>query len=173
MTSKKTIEKWNNYFNSLSTEEKRVAIAKDVLAQIKDKRLIPMSMIYFVINTTLDESSSIQANLNKVTCHACALGSLMFSHIKYNNKVTVREGSSICNNNSISERLKDYFDRTQLNLIETAFEKWFTDESNTTDEIIASKYCNNSENSEQRIIKIMKNLIRNKGTFVPTDKINI
>lgn len=184
-------KKWNSYFNSLSPADKRVAIAKDVLEQIKLKRLSALSGTYFNLSTDLDEDKSIQANLNKVECQACALGSMMFSHIKYNNECSVAEGEDI-DSRYIKGKLHNYFDESQLVLIETAFEQWkdnynFDDEANElyvgdgahsgdflTDLDLgeedldrAGAYFDEYEfTDEERLVKIMKNIVKNKGTFV-------
>jgi hypothetical protein len=191
MITKKTIEKWNTYFNSLTPADKRVAIAKDVLEQIKLKRLSALSGTYFTLSSDLDGDKSIQANLNKVECQACALGSMMFSHIKYNNECSIGEGFNL-DSRYIKGKLHNYFDEGQLVLIETAFEQWGTNYNydgdaedyyvcdgaysgdfltdlglNKDDLDRAGEYFDeDSFTDEEKLVKIMKNIVKNKGTFV-------
>lgn len=191
MVTKKTIKKWNTYFNSLSPAEKRVAIAKDVLEQIKANRLHAQTGTYFDLDTKLESDQSIQANLNDVRCNACALGGMMLSHIKYNNECTVGEGDDI-NSTYIKNKLTNYFDEGQLALIEIAFEQWIdvilynldikknklitgiyeyrllTDLNLTEEQVIkAGNYFNGDGeiDSQDRLIQIMQNIIKNAGIF--------
>jgi heat shock protein HspQ len=208
MVTNKQIEKWNNYFNGLSPEQKRVAIAEDVLLQMKTKKIVPHSGTYFKIDDDGDIDSDSQISLQKLlprkTCQTCALGALFHSHIKYNNKVTFKDYYNDPIGDLITSKLKDYFIHEQLSMIEYAFEGFhggifdvnpmyaslngqaqFADNvdryENIPQDFIKKLQDSNSyfhhleindENYDYedfRMYQIMHNIIRNNGTFVPTD----
>lgn len=203
MITNTQIQKWNNYFNSLSPEQKRVAIAKDVIAQLNAKKIIPESGTYFAIEDNPDDYDvSLQKHLPKTQCSVCALGSLFYSHVKFNNKVTYGDYLKAWTSDLIVEELNNYFDFEQLGMIEYAFEGF--DGSLSDDKpkyydlngisscpvndsefaYVPKEFLNNLKYSYQyflhlvnqnergedfRLYQIMNNIIRNNGTFVPTD----
>ena len=213
-------EKRTAAFKKLSPAQKRVAIAKDVLKQIKARQFIPKRG-YFVDTTTqnvkgiigdLSNTDSLQKVLPQMTCEVCALGGMFLSCTNLNNKATIsalkfdfehehsgealRMDSVINQNKKFSNGLNRFFSNYQLMLIETAFEegqgliahfryvilpnkdsiseyyfngKWKT----ATPEILKAKNFSETTktagraNSTERMVAIMKNIIRNKGRFIP------
>lgn len=205
MVTNKQTEKWNNYFIGLSPEQQRIAIAQDVIAQMKAGKIIPESGTYFEIPdyyTPNDGNTSLQKLLPQITCNVCALGAMFHSHIKYNNKVTYEEYDGAYISDLLSNKLNEYFDPKQLAMIEYAFEGFGHDldpdfnicywdlrgvaknignsTSDTVEEEFLTDLLNSHEyfdylidgtnsNEDYRMYQIMHNIIRNNGTFVPTD----
>lgn len=118
-------------------------------------------------------------------CNCCALGGLFMSCTLYNNKTTVREldaarldlGSRIFDPGvpRPSNGLTTFFSAQQLQLIELAFEGGygFFDDTDTDtytyDDVLdkAHDFYLAHEDDEKRLLAIMRNIIKNKGKFVP------
>jgi hypothetical protein len=126
MITKEKIQEWNGYFNSLSSEEKRVAIAKDVIAQIEANIYISRRGIYGSIYSNnsenpLDRNISVQTIFDEVACNCCALGAMFMSNVKFNNQCTVDDvGRPV----KMLKDLTNFFSVEQLIMIECAFENW-------------------------------------------------
>lgn len=148
---------------------KRVAIAKDVLAQLKVGRYNPICGRYWSINSRSPNYKVSQENLNvNFLCRVCMDGALVVSAIRKFN------GATICLENGGNEQLvlnvlADYFSLEQLQLIEAAYEPnvlalaMSTKDSELYEE--ARPFREQYPDAEKRMIAICKNIIRNKGTF--------
>jgi len=166
----------NTYFNNLPADKKRVKIAKDVLVQIDLGVIVPTAGIYFDSwdlrrlgeNGDIEENTELQNLLREeiIECRVCGIGSLFVCDILNRNNLKLNKQNSYFNiligSSHIHKRLKGIFTSKQLDLIEKYFENWvgcrdFFRRSNIKD--ITS--------SEERMIIIMKNIIKNKGTFNP------
>jgi hypothetical protein len=183
-------------FNELSLEEKRVAVAKDVINQLNNKVISTDYFGYLNLNNYGElfkaGKSNEQVNniLPDIKCDVCALGGMFISLIKYTNHCTVNELSEV-GQDEIDKRLKEYFSEGQLCLIETAYEQ-FTDNYNyrdgavvvyegvyqdfkleklgiTEDDLDRAAQFNydNYYHKDISLINIMKNIIENNGTFKP------
>lgn len=132
--TKTQIQKWNEYFNSLTKPQKRVAIAEDVIKQIKAKKYLPKQMAYVTFKKLENSEEQIQTNFDKIECTCCALGGLFLSEVKFNNSCTFKElnYNDFSKGNYFEEkplkRLNKYFSLSQLVLTEFAFECWGTNE---------------------------------------------
>lgn len=176
--TKKQIAKWNEEFKSLSKPEQRVLIAKDVIKQLKLRKYIARESIY-VEYIPAGGNLDVRSNFDKVDdCHCCALGSCLLSLTKYNNKFTFNDLDNL--GKPVWKELAKFFTVNQLTLIEYAFEGWYKTKEdgvgkchfNPTVEDSELDKCHSFysiyENDEkQRLIAIMKNIIKNKGTFKP------
>jgi len=184
MITKKQIEKWNSDFQTMSKEEKRVAIAKDVIAQIKAKRYTPKTGNYvkFKNRCKLKREESIQQNFDKVDCKVCAIGSMFMSNIKFNNKFTLVTFEH--SGKKQAKKLAKYFSKKDLNLMEYVFENWkprstsywapdtFNGALNnikyTESEIQRIKKAQElfkAKTPKDRLVKIMTHLVENRGSF--------
>ena len=185
--SSKKITKKSKPFSRLSKSEKRVAIAKDVLGQLKLKKIVAERGVYVDI-PLLDneEGKQLQSLLKKKQCNCCALGSCFVSLVRKENKFIIKHKhirNSIKNGyigkEDFRSRLKKYFTQLQLDLIESAFEGNVnhTDGDTTSDKFsYAHKFhdkfrtIDKSMTKQQQndcLVAIMKNIIANKGTFNP------
>jgi hypothetical protein len=184
----KEIKGFNEYFNSLTPAKKRVAIAKDVIANIESKKYFAKMGNYLYVNSDDNlESQSLQKVLPQVTCNVCALGAMFVSDVKFNNNFNVGDDTL----KKLDNQLSKYFSKGQLALIEAAFEGFGVDyEEYEEDElsiengfylkftleqlgikeqdvINAKKFYAMFDTSEENLIAIMENIIKNKGKFKP------
>jgi hypothetical protein len=173
----------------LTKAEMRIEIAKDVIAQIKAKKYNPMQgrwveqadgpdyddWLFENATTCKVDVRDYTNNINK--CNVCALGSLFVSAVnKYNNvygtydSVSTYEVFSSIGTGEKKSPLLRYFSSSQLQLIEFTFEGgigafYFHDNTPTVKR--AYDFHEQYSNAKDRLIAIMKNIIKNKGTFKP------
>jgi hypothetical protein len=179
----KDIQDLNKAFEKASPDEKRIIIAKDVIAQLKLKKFIAQTGVYFDAipesnqNNLLDwydkfKEKSIKNIINEeeVSCKVCGIGGVFASCVRITNNISTSKFKTGSQNDQTIVRkfLKKYFDIDQLRLIESAFEMSDFDDSNSLGELVQvsirfGKQFNLSSN--KRLVAIMKNIIRNKGTF--------
>lgn len=192
-TTKKQIKEWNEYFNSLTPAQKRVAIAKDVIEQVNLKRFIPKNRIYTkIVSKIEDVENQIQSEFNNIQCHCCALGGMFLSDIKFNNSCTFYELDNKIFQATEKDRLQQYFSIEQLILIEAAFECWSCEDITSYDNVEedyvidqgygidlylsdlnigeedinkAGDFGNKYRDNSERLMAIMNNIIKNKGKF--------
>ena len=162
--------------------ELRIEIARDVLKHIKAKRIIIQHQTYFLASSKKHhEGKQLKDVLSEIKeCKVCALGGMFYSYVsKYNNYTIPEHGIKDIDYKASSMRnLLSMFTKPQLHLIETAFE-----EQQWCDASDLIKYSHETINralgfrnrnginwragDEDALIHIMKNIIRNKGTFKP------
>lgn len=187
MATKKPIKS----FSRLTKSEKRIAIAKDVLAQIKLKTFVAKEGVYLNVNfknsikfKEQDKLETCQLNTliqdNKVTCQVCALGSVFTSHVNKTNHLKYNEVYLNEDQPEMQDRLKNIFSINQLNLIECAFEKRvISDDGDYIEKWDgiryvmteigqkAVKFGKSHRGNTKRLVAIMENIIKNKGEFKP------
>ena len=195
-------------FEKLTPPQKRVAIARDVLEQIRMGRYISSTGAY--VSGLLMKNGQeryhvsdkgIKGNFGKIKkCEVCAMGACLMSITKFENKLTFGNiGSSMeqLKNDKTKELFASIFSPEQLLLIERAFEgnlggttvganifglregdffnqiekchDFYKKFNKSPKDSATSKEINDLRklNEEKRLIAIMRNLIRNKGMFIP------
>lgn len=185
----------NKKFEAASKDEKRVMIAKDVIAQVRKDFYVPSYGTWVAFSKFLPAATSLQEILTKkkdFSCKVCAMGGLMLSAVKYNNSVTLGndraaaiyyaddsasdlDDSASDLDDSASKNLRKFFTPSQLDLIEAAFEVGEGAVGLPINKIsrrykstsAAITFGENYPDPKNRIIAIMKNIIKNNGTFVP------
>ena len=179
-----SLNRENKAFNKLSKQAKRIAIAQDVLEQIRLGRYKAQTGTYVEADTTFEADDqgfcnveNIQANYalrnDLIECTVCAKGALFMSHVNKTNHCTVDDLRNYDESAAIVDHLEDIFDPDQLHLIEAAFEsdEDFVDRHNTEIEDeerdSAVDFGHRYTDDEKRLIAICKNIIRNKGIFKP------
>ncbi len=177
-TINKLIKKNNALMSKSTKAEKRVLIAKDVLKQIKIHKFDPQSGAWFdssvleLHNLYDDDSAQPALLMEQPTCNVCALGGLFLSTIRLNNKCPVRELlESECDlGGRISEgdsTLNKIFSIKQLQLIEATFEVnggAYRASQSKYDRV--GDFYTKYPDVKDRLVAIMKNIIKNKGTFI-------
>jgi hypothetical protein len=176
----KEINKLNEEFKKATKAQKRVMIAKDVLAQIKAKRYFAESGCWVQPNIkaacekNLKDEDSVQELFAKKkikSCNVCALGGLFMSCINLNNNTTVEDlkkefyiGDFVYDDSKISNGLNRIFTQKQLMLIETYFEgsQGYFKGDNEKTLVFLESY-----DDDERLEMIMQNIIDNNGTFKP------
>lgn len=179
------IDMTEKQFNRLSKKNKRIAIAKDVIAQIKAEKIYGAGG-NFIRSAELSNylsklrgKRSLQELLPNYTCAVCAKGALFYSDIINRNNYNVSTYFSIQNDDCVDKL--DYFDKIQLDLIEIAFEGQTYEHSDTTLRCASSNgnaykiilgainFGRKHFNGNDRLKAIMQNIIDNDGTFLPVD----
>jgi len=178
-----------------TSAQMRVIIAKDILAQIESRRYCPAEGSWIAgsnmigdldcyIEDRLNENKNyskidIRGYVNKVKkCSVCALGAIFMSQVSKFGGVTFDGNftptSAFFNvfEDLDCSPLKKYFSVSQLELIEACFEglagAHSGDVAKSSDRVSAQAYYTCYKNATKRMITIMNNIIRNKGTFVPS-----
>lgn len=165
----------------MTKKQLRIAVAKDVLAQLKAEKLKITPGDYVTLPDTPDalgsDSKEIAAAAQTKYCSVCALGATFISLVKLDNKYDFgffKEVSS----GDLFDRVKTVFSETQIQLIECAFETNFYCSQNglggyaktalTSEQFgQAHKFAIRHEgNPRKRLAAIMRNIVRNDGTFV-------
>lgn len=182
LTWQEQIEADNEAYAKATPAERRIIITKDALAQIKAKQVyvqrgtylnLSTEPLYNAFNKGWKFFQRFSRNKNKPAvqrqdeCVACAKGTLFLSAMRCGADIDV-------NNQSASNGFADW-PADNWHLIETAFETSATDlkarkanyairESNTTKALcFGASY----EDSEDRLVAILNNIIDNNGLFVP------
>lgn len=183
-------------FDQLNINEKRVAVAKDVLANIAANKLKPANIGYLIVNPAEDVDVEISMGEyleQSQRCHVCALGGLFYSYLQLDKEVGSQPFNNISNciyGVTILENLVSLFDFSELTRIEIAYEGYDVNDdlyneifpnkkSNEVDlkleeaytaELTKLKiYHNHFYDSHQRLTAIMKNIVRNNGSFNPLE----
>lgn len=175
------INKANSEFKRLTKPQKRVAIAEDIIAQVRANNYKAKAGRYISLkgDYKLNDKSSAQEALieNKIKCTVCGIGSLFCSLIKFENKATIEDLRDV--HLGVHDwddrgrvRLHKYFSKEQLSLIESAFEKsdgYGTYIINIDEEELAATFAkrNKIRKADDLLIAIMENIISNNGLFKP------
>lgn len=158
----------------MTAAQKRVAIAKDVIAGLNDESLIAETGVYLhlipktgLVGALSSPRKRFDVILckNVKACEVCGLGAIFVSAVKRFDEITVagigrvdqnyvfppgKEGDKL--DVWAGEYLSKFFLVDQILLIESYFE---------------TKWQKTIVNSTDRMIAIMKNIIKNRGTFKP------
>lgn len=155
-------------FDNLTPEQKRCAIAQDVIDRLDANLMYGSQGKLVYVQTYLLGDLSLKDVINspEKTCYACAKGAVILSWIGNFNKYTFEDlGNFDCNisNEQYPVELLELFGRTQLDLMEVWFEgirySWTCSEVWNLGE---PKLCYIGN-----LRGIMENIIKNNGTFVP------
>lgn len=156
-------------FKRLTAAQKRVAIAKDVLAQIQLNTRIESGRYWRIDNSEVGVIDKTFLTRPHVACSCCAAGAVVLSGIRLFNRVKV----SYFNPGQSDKVLNPWFSNEQMALIEFAFEK---PDRKPLAELLQDKWKEKEAAYEfnlgrlsmiERAERIFKNIIANKGTFKP------
>lgn len=174
LKGKEETKKLNKEFQKASKSKQRVMIAEDVILQLKLNKFSGKSGTYLTTNkNVLQDNESLQDILlvPDVKCEVCAIGGAFASCIRIKNEFILdgnftissylQEGQSM-GDNPMRNVLEEYFSDNQLELIEDVFENRYNGENNS-DKI--SNFYNKYPDDTDRLKAIMKNIVKNKGTF--------
>ena len=163
----------NEDFSKMSKLEKRVVLAKDVIAQIEAKRYTARLGTYLDIRDKKVERYTERSSLDKtkigeknVVCEVCAIGSLFVSNAILSNKKLTDDDDKMLSS------LRSIFSKKDMRTLEYLFEGRDIDdmfEAKTPKNIQIkkdiAKYRVGQRGAEQRLVNIMQNIIDNKGNF--------
>jgi hypothetical protein len=185
-TAAQKIKKSNAKFEKMTPSQKRVQIAKDVIAQLDAKRLYAKQGVYVqgkggANNITVggegfwddDTQETEVRDLLAPKCEVCAKGGLFVAAVDRFNKLKFRD--ELCPIGAYNrcsdpvEYLSRFFGEQQLELIEYAFEKGGAGDVNYDDKktVAAERFGKMFTSADARMRAIMKNIVKNNGTFEP------
>lgn len=162
----------------MTIAQKRVLIAKDVIAQIRSRRIKATPGLYFasdklrrIMQSAKPPKGTTQLNtvLKEVKrCEGCAQGALMLCIIDRFNKVKVNEvnrnGYLDPGHDTERKAMLKIFPKGQLDLMEAAFDGF--SHKNTSGGAAVNFYLKNPVPGK-RLVAIMENVIKNNGEFKP------
>ncbi len=157
-------------FSRRTAAQKRVAIARDVLLQIKHRRLIAHSGHYWQVSQTGGFGIGRKALRARATrCQACGAGAAVLSGIRLFNRETIgRYNGGAADECQLKGR---WFTPHQLALIECAFEEngraMMESTLNWEDKARAKRFNSKRKKPASRLVAIYRNIIANKGEFKP------
>lgn len=144
----------NARFEKLPVARKRVAIARDVLAALRAKRLIAKQGTYLRVgdfDPTLHSNASLADMVGgDETCTVCVKGSVFVCAAKRGFDITFKNAYDTWEGEQMSATLGGVFSAKQLNTMERAFED-----------------CGDAEVAEEMLGDVMRNVVRNDGRFKP------
>lgn len=166
-------------FDKMSKAQKRVALALDVIARIKQKNIKAgvgdlFSNSYDIESAVeYGKSASIKEVINSTPCEVCAKGALLASFIGNFNRY--KEVSSFSPNldREYPTPIKKIFGRVLLDAIEVCFERdcfhWTSVKLGRYEYSLRNAFF--EENDNKRLAQVMKNIAVNEGNLVVKDKI--
>ncbi len=180
----------NKRFSKLGKAAARVAIAKDVIAQVGRRKLRPAEGHYLAIQDhflrdVVTEISGRQFQdvvLGARECRVCALGALFTTAVMVRDQWTIRQVGAYrsyigdadiaVDRDHMVAYLKPWFSARQLALIESAFEMrlmdgGLKDRIPEEDFVAAIVFGRAHRSNRSRMMAIMRNIIENDGTFRP------
>jgi hypothetical protein len=186
----------NKAFEALSPAEKRISIARDVIAQLATKRLVATSGLWLAgkDESNLFNENQVEKNLElqevlakTKECTGCALGGMFMCAVKQADKLKLDELECVKEFKIEQKRkpecaelgrdgliemvdafryLRRFFSKSQLEMIETAFEQ--NAGACHAEGTGAGDFAVNVKEPSDRMRLIMENVIVNKGRFVPS-----
>lgn len=178
----KLIEKQNAAFHRMSNKRQRVAIAEDVLAQLKLKKYLATPGTYVrsdkledIIDGVWDaEKGETVGALDLQTallskspdCNVCGLGAAFCSMARLGDQAELSDVENI------HEHLEPIFGMHQIALIEFAFEG--EDAGGTAEDNLSEKetdacyrFYDKRPDEDKRLAAIFRNIVKNDGSFKP------
>jgi len=135
---------------------RRVAVARDALRQVQAKKMVATSGLYAQLGkdvplNAINDGKEFQKFVKHVKCQVCARGALFISTVRKEDSFAPGQAFRGIARATIDTRLLGLFSSGQLEDIEDFFEgggaSIFPDDTG-------------------RLVAILKNIIKNKGTFV-------
>lgn len=162
----KIAEKKKNLYKRLTPSQRRVAVAKDALAQINANIWKPVGFSYVFFDEPQHRTTCL-LDIDKTKCQVCARGALFLAAVnKFNDynpsKHTVDKIINRISRSQFGNVESRLWSKSQICDIEAMYECWNYDRYDTRWE----KFYPERKN---RLIAILKNIIRNKGKFNKKD----
>ena len=162
-------------FNRLRPEKRRIALAKDVLQQLKAEKLIPVHMQYIRFPFDVCGCDSGKTVMKNASCEVCAKGALICAYVARFNDYTVSEMKEAPHMN---QDMIEVFGLSLWNAIEALYEGWIFHKSGGTDvpDVMANENSMgrnmfietfpehyNGSRRQWPMETLMRNIIHNKG----------
>lgn len=150
----------------MNKKQARITIARDVMARIKAGTLKAKRAVYLDVPGVESWQEPTKEQMAQKNCKACALGSMLVCATTAGH---LNPDGQHLGSDAIHELLGKYFSRQQMADIEGAFEgkryEHVVDSDLSSKE--ALKFNKGVGKAKDRLARIMRNIIRNEGTFVP------
>lgn len=183
LLEKFTVINGNAAFKRLSASAKRVAIAKDVLAQLAARKYRATCGTY-VDGLDVSQNVADDVQLQEIvagqqeSCDVCGIGSVFLSAVRLGDNLKVgdalydRDYDANFDESVMADKVREYFEPAQLALIETAFERsriGMSEDWHEDDDAMerALKFGSRYRSDTARLKAIMENIVENKGVFKP------
>lgn len=170
-TLNKAIERDNISFDQMSKMEKRVALAKDVIASLIAKKYVAETSTYLAVGNEEHYTNKMLdvVKNGKVKCTVCAIGSLFVSRLKTSDTLKLTSSDHV-----MIKSLAGIFTEKELRILEFLFEGRNMGEDNISDIYddgyeFYTNFFNRSirDNGDKKRLKaIMQNIINNNGNFI-------
>ena len=170
-------------FDKLSKKQRRIAVAKDVLKWLAMGRMTAKKKTYLAASQLTPDGK-----INGFNCRACALGGMFACVVEQKKGVNLHEFNrgwadedggyrDYGSQEQMHDMLGEFFDADELRNIENAFEGRdreggivngagaFYDEMAFSED--ALKFNAGIRSPKKRMQRIMRNIIRNEGRFIP------
>lgn len=180
-----TLSAKNKAFWKKKPSQQRVEVAKDVLKQLELKFLKAERQTYFAVSGLKKDIENPSDKLDQVfdqvfksrgKCNVCGIGACFVSMVKLGNSIATKQvgingyienGDSI-DDDDMRKLLENVFSEDQLSLIECAFERDLGfGYAPMLDQEAAKSFGEKYKHDSTRLKAIMKNIIKNKGEFIP------
>lgn len=169
-----SIKKKNELFKKLTPAQRRVEVAKDALKQVQSGIWKAQRMSYVVFDT--DQNLTQTCSFENTECQVCARGALFLGAVnKFNNydpeqEINYPDEVQEMNNHHFGDVEDRLWSKSQIQMIECVFE---SGDVGTCPKISDYKcvdiWSEKYPNLQDRLVAILKNIIRNKGTFKIND----
>jgi len=179
------MDKRTKDFLALPREKQRVAIAKDVLEQLRLEKFKAQGGCYKTVYLNDHKSvfdfpkdASMQNVLKEKTekCYVCARGAILLSTIRKGNECTVEDFRWNTNYTGPNIAERKYFEHHELRSMEGVFEGWAKDKTDMTFCTFLNErskklgYTSGSSECEKVLLAgICRNIIENDGAWVPAN----
>lgn len=172
------LKKKNAKFNALPPMKKRVAIAEEILLQIRMKQFIPgdgygstyegPDARYGPLTSPFPYGDIQQSFINGITCIGCAKAGVIVARAALGDKVKRKDGVGVSN---LAHKVSaEIFGKELANIIEALYESTGTylrsKEKNEALDKYRAKLPNRYTNAAGRMKAIYKNIAKNKGFLV-------
>lgn len=178
---KANLSEKNKKFWAMTKPQQRVAVAKDVIKQLNNGFLDAREGVYFrpefneIIEIPQLDKAITQIKKQGGHCTVCGIGGCFVSLVRLGDKVETEEIFGVFieprdsgDDYKMKQLLRKVFTPDQLSMIECAFERYTGHgDAPYQDRIKAAQFGRQYSDSKNRLIAIMKNIIKNKGEFKP------
>lgn len=160
----------------MTKQERAVAVAKDVLKHLRYLKLQDRVYIEGKLNKKFSIYDDLKQHVTQVekNCRVCMKGALLLSKARLFNDVLMGEivdklsfERISASSNEIVRSLDDTFDKKTINLAEVAFERDFLGILYLQEAKNAITFSCKYKTRRQVVEAVMKNIIKNKGNFIP------
>lgn len=173
MKINKDLEAQNAWFASLSVAEKKMAIAQDVIDQVRAEQYVARKGQYFVLPDedfdNVCEGNPQEMLVEGTVCKVCAMGAIFASRIRLGNSVS-EVGSYGSMDLPILAAVEGVFTYDEMKVIETGFEGSVYGFYPEDDNVIklrraATNFAYSVGDPQERLIAMMYGIINNNGNI--------